>query len=877
MKNNRNHSCTKKVIDTSLYDGPSKSQVYDSFKELYTDLIADLGIHLKRVNLDLIFLWISKFLDAFWKQSRSCRDGHEVKQFADLCKLRRNDVLRVVSDCITGKAPAFPGDYYVVSSHPIPMNELVYYPNSFTSVINYMKEVDAVLSFVELSQKPGFYVYLHKILFHLISSFDITEEDYDSKKEKIIQLLLLPVSLGQVYEHMNPTPEVMEEYGLDLLNQLRQEAKEPSLEFWSLFNEVVTDIRSPKRSENRYVHDIIDAMNDFQSYDRKKYEPGDFYLTAKAATSEITINQKRVKLNSLYSSIFEYDPLLGQPETTAFDNLIGYKSGYVNEFDLDQLKIYLRTIITMMITNPGKFKPRGIHIGCNSTQDRCKFLHRIFVRFLDFIDSCFMKNHYGGVMFLKKVTMPSYRIKYQNNVFVSDFSNATDTLNQEFQCKVIEVLFNKTYADFWRLVSKLPKTFRHPKDSSLEDYVQMTGQPQGLLASFDAFSLAHIFLICMLMKKFHMERVPLKETLAIVGDDSVISYPSEYELSDEYQISFYNFHSWLCEEVSLVKNDSKTGKSFFDSNKNYSHEVLDFAKISIQDGINMTPIPYGLAAGYMKRPGYTDIQLYLWLNSKGITYKQLMYKRIFKSFYNKPDQLMAVSSVMSSGEIQFLKGFEDNEIASSIDSTIRGVSHYAYYLNQLEHTFLADILSESQSECIESDEFLDKSLASLEKDFYAFRDLQQYIPKLPSYHKYNVMILKNMQLAEDIQCILDTRVLPEVASLLSILINDSYEPLFNEMMSFKAQIDECIKSDDPDIWQMFCYQDFSPFKDLSDPLKTFQVKSMKKVSSRTSILMKSSAKKAHSLFNSSSCLRESVNECMSNFLDTYFKLIGIEI
>jgi hypothetical protein len=94
--------------------------------------------------------------------------------------------------------------------------------------------------------------------------------------------------------------------------------------------------------------------------------------------------------------------------------------------------------------------------------------------------------------------------------------------------------------------------------------------------------------------------------------------------------TFYTFHSWFCEQVSIIKNDSKTGKSFFDEQGSYSHQVLDFAKISIQDGVFITPIPYGLASAYMNKPGFTDIQLYLWLSSKGVTYKELVYKRIFK-------------------------------------------------------------------------------------------------------------------------------------------------------------------------------------------------------------------------------------------------------
>jgi len=866
------------VNDTSLYDGPSKSQVYDSFTNLYSHLISDLDPFLNRTSITLISNWISKFLEGFWKQSKACQTGQEVKELADLCKERRNDLQSVISSFISGKAPAFPGDFYVVSDNPKKLESLSYYPNSFKALLSYIEELKEVMSFVELKHRPGFYVYLHKIVFHLISSFDISEEEYEQNKEKIIILLNLALSLGQVYEHMNPTPEVMEEYGIALLNQLRQESKEPSNDFWSLFEEVAKDINAPLTSNNRYVHDIIRARRKFLQKGIPKYHYSDYYLTAKASTSTVTVNGKRIKLNALYSSIVEDDPIKDNPKVQAFDNLIGYQSGYLDSYDLpDHISVELRNVITQMIPNPGKYKPRGIHVGCNSIQDRCKYIHHILADSLNTIDSCCMKQHFNGVKFLKKVTQPSYRIEHRNNVFVSDFSNATDTLNQQFQCKVLEVLYNKTFAEFWEFISTLPKTFRHPLDNHLEDYIQNTGQPQGLLGSFDAFSDAHIYLICMLMKKFNLTGIELSQVLAIVGDDSIVSYPCELELNEVDGYTFYTFHSWLCEQVSLIKNDSKTGKTFFDENGNYSHEVLDFAKISIQDGVFMTPIPYGLASAYMNKPGYTDIQLYLWLSSKGVVYKELLYRRVLRAFHNKPHQLMAVSSVMSSGEIPFLDGFQDKQLFNSIDSTIRGVSLYTFYLQQLEHTFLSSILSENRKDVLNTPNFLDKSLDSLEEDFYNFNsNFSNIIRILPINHKYNTMITKNMEIAQDISDLLELgKDREDLSMLLGVLITDDYYQLFKSAIGFHDEIIKAIKEDDQDIWQMFCHQDFSIFKDLSDPLKNFQVKSMKKVSSNATIFMKSAARKTHSIISQSSCLEDCYQDCVSNFIDTFIQVANI--
>jgi hypothetical protein len=877
MKKSKNRNLHQKVDDTSLYDGPSKEQVYNSFVELYTDFLSDLGSIASRTSISLISGWTLKFLNGFWKQSKACKDGFEVRDLADRCKARRNDLISVVSDLISGKAVIFPGDFYVLEKEPKKIPSLSYYPNSFKAVINYMEEVQEILSFVELKESPGFYVYLHKIVFHLISSLDVSEEEYEIVKEKVIQLLLLPVSLGQVYEHMNPSPEVMEEYGLDLLNQLRQESTEPSEIFWQLFEAVAKDLDRPKTRNNRYVHDIIDARRKFRR-SNPKFKDCDYYLTAKSSTSSITVNGKREYYNSLFSSIVETDPFKDHPAVVEFDNLYGYQSGYLEAYEIpSHIHNDERSVITQMIPNPGKFKPRGVHKGKNSLQDRCKFCHRTFADFSNELECNCMKQHFNGVKFLKKVTDPSYRMNNRNNVFVSDFSNATDTLNQSFQCEVIKVLFNETLSNFWKFTSQLPKSFLHPIDGQLEDYTQMTGQPQGLLASFDAFSLAHIYLICMLMKAFNLESTSLSETLAIVGDDSVVSYPCELELEVEGEYTFYQFHSWLCKEASLIKNDAKTGRSFFDHHGNYSHEVLDFAKISIQDGVFMTPVPYGLASAYSKKPGFTDLQLIFWLNSKGLTYKELAYKRLLKVYCKTPFQLMAATSVLSSGDIPFFKGFEDDEIFSSIDSTISGVARYTFYLNQLEHTFLGSIFSENQKDLLASENFLDKSLAQIEKDFYQFQGtIKEVIPLLKSNHKYNIMLTKNMNLAADMQDVLEGKIDRDTLVLyLGVLINEDYSTLFKSIIQYNDQIVNCINENDKDIWQMFCHQEFADFKDLCNPLKSFQIKSMKKVSSNSTILLKSCSRKASNIIRKSSVLEDLANCSISEFSDTLFRVIGL--
>jgi hypothetical protein len=238
---------------------------------------------------------------------------------------------------------------------------------------------------------------------------------------------------------------------------------------------------------------------------------------------------------------------------------------------------------------------------------------------------------------------------------------------------------------------------------------------------------------------------------------------------------------------------------------------------------------------------------------------------------------MAVSSVMSSGEVPFLENFQDEELFNSIDSTIRGVSLYTFYLSQLEHTFLSSILSENRKNELNSPNFLEKALDSLEEDFYKFdSNLSDLIRILPENHKYNLMIIRNMQIARDISDLLELgEDREDLSILLGVLITDEYHQLFRSALNFHDEIKKALDNDQQDIWQMFCYQDFSIFKELSDPLKNFQVKSMKKVSSNSTIFMKSSALKTHSIIQQSSYLRDCYLDCVSAFTDTFIKVANI--
>jgi hypothetical protein len=481
--------------DPYNYEGVKPVEATKAYMTLIADLIVVAGLKVPDNELSRLEKNISKFISAFFDTLFEQKTGEQVEQFATICKERQKDLLKVSNFIITNNLKEAFDAMFIVSGSPdnpfctrlLDANKR-YVSDTLNQIMVYFVEEDLLLADVTISKRPRFYIYLYKVLFHILEIVSSYKDD-SLDQQAVEALLLLPSSIGQLYEKLNPTDDIMDRYAKDLLDTLQQPSTGPSEAFWEIFEEVQKDLdfgKSNPRKAKPYIKEFVKACN---SLKWSKFDSHQYYSTLKSSTYSIEIEEqygkkKSYKFPSFVSSLFEPDEAKGLEEVQEFDNFINYNSGYLSRaeslikfgFDVTGYRA-----ITKMIWNPSKYKPRAIHLCCQADQDRLGNIHNNLSKFLDSLKSDAKEDHYNkGVKFLMKVTDPHFRSVNRNSVFVSDFSNATDTLDQSFQNRCLGLIAPPPVVKYWESISKMPKVFIL-KNGKKIFYTQESGQPQGSL------------------------------------------------------------------------------------------------------------------------------------------------------------------------------------------------------------------------------------------------------------------------------------------------------------------------------------------------------------------------------------------------------------
>jgi hypothetical protein len=334
----------------------------------------------------------------------------------------------------------------------------------------------------------------------------------------------------------------------------------------------------------------------------------------------------------------------------------------------------------------------------------------------------------------------------------------------------------------------------------------------------------------MMMKMCGYENISASDFYRILGDDSVISYPSQDEDQSPYKV-----HSYLCDEVSLIKNDAKTGKSFYSLEQDdYSIEILDFAKVSVSEGKFLTPVPSGLAQKYGST--FEDrLALVLWYNDHGVTFKKWAYKLLLTKFGKDPIGLFHALSVFSSGEIPYLSNFKDDYIFESIDSSVSGISLYSYGYSELQNSVIGYFVSDEDKAVICRKNY---SFEKLWEGMIKMPILNSWSNQLSEEHKFNVLMLEARDKISEISDLFDIGD-PELVTCIGALLtrNNILEDLRYTLsrVSSMRQV-----SNDEEFWlnaTHFSYKETFCQKDI---LGSLEVRSLRlKESNRAHFLRKS--------------------------------------
>jgi hypothetical protein len=350
---------------------------------------------------------------------------------------------------------------------------------------------------------------------------------------------------------------------------------------------------------------------------------------------------------------------------------------------------------------------------------------------------------------------PTQRI----GIYGYDFSNATDTLDQHFQWEILNFIFGPEVANFWDKVSKLPKFIQH-EDGHYERYVQLSGQPQGGLSSFNSFSLAHHFIFLMDMKVLGFEDVNAVDFYWLLGDDS-------HNNSVFPEIDFYDpdiiesldggvtnkayshiekVHFMHCQEIAgLVINYDKSTSIHYDSDE----AKIDFAKVTYCNGRFFSPIPFRLAMKYCLSLS-DKFAVAIWRGErndpKAVPFMDLVLKHA-----NNP----LIDCIVKCGEINFLAPFYDKQLSFNIAWLAR--LRYANLVSHLNMSLACLTLSDHERDWASSDSFSDalallfqfrvrrgKKLVKVNIDY-------DYIASIDTDHKILQVIERNEQVLESLK------------------------------------------------------------------------------------------------------------------------------
>jgi hypothetical protein len=721
------------------YKGSDLQTVLNSILELFTDDARALGLsQLLETHLWInIQKWVKQYLDLTGQNINKVKTSKQAADLADRMKDDDKTVQNLIKSIFTEVSmdPTFVGE----------LTNLVYSPDGCvgyslcSSCPYYLKSSICIVadrSFDggwESNQTIAFSGKLHlssSILMAkvMINIFHYAVMQEGNLGESLMKFKVLMEDLQLImgaYKSMNPTGEIIRQQEENLLNILTSKRidieEEEEAYMLDLLDSVFEDVKSSNKS---YVRDMQKCMSTIRAEMSKGYTEDDYYISMKA-TSQIREGEKGRK--SILNSVLERDTYVSEPAVIAFDNFVGYKSHYLKETDtLD------RPIKTIMIQNPGKFKMRGIHISENAIQDRCNYIHRCIKRGLSVLKSDCSQNQQEGREFAQRLTL-QWSVEEEPErigIYCLDFSNATDTMDQELQCRVLEFLMGPEVSNYWRFLSQSKKTFVF-NDGTSVDYLQLTGQPQGLLGSFDAFSIAHHFMMLMVMKMCNFEDRRPEEFYRVLGDDSIINtIEPEFDLELD-EISVLDSYKRVCSFANFLVNDDKGVYTHYNSLK----ALASFAKVDYLNGVNFSPTPYRLATLYLsnklEQTEHGHLAVAIWRTQVGYFNYEKFLEQSMSHF---PDGKWIVRTLYSGYATSVSPRFTNR---FNLTDSQRARTNYSLVISILDSTMSSIFMGD-----------LELSFKNPKKPRRSFEDLFKLLPEkeleeIPMDHKIFSVLEKN--------------------------------------------------------------------------------------------------------------------------------------
>lgn len=714
------------------YDGVGYCELMNSAKEVIGWISqSKSSIELKQLAKEVL-LYTDKFATAFFRIKDNLKAYH-LGSFVDACKSRSDDLMNLLSTL--SKQGEEVTIVVVTSNNEIQVSSLRYLRSKVDIYTLSEVDEDDIQNVYTIHSDPKFYSHLMvgmlKVMQRANHLRNVNKQEFDY----CMRLSLLLVSFSRIYLEFRSNIELWDAQEEKIFVELQREHQlDTSSHVYTVFQAVVADIKEGKLP---YIQEMRRAIDSQQELLNSPFSEKDYYYSGRSTPSSVKGWTKQV---SLVSSAWEVDPFVGHP--------IDEEIGYVSRYNKNAPKGYSDPGIATLAINQHKLKARIIHLASNPIQDRCNYLRRRLASILKNNPCDCTVDQFAGVSFALKVTSPLYREKNKYpGVLCLDFSNATDLLDQQFQCECLELIFNKPIVQFWKDISKLPKEFRFRKGFR-KLYKQLTGQPQGILGSFDSFALAHHLIMLMVMRMCGLTKTPSREFYRILGDDSIIN-TVKYDPDGVVLESYMEVCSWANLDINV-------GKSHITRSED-KIALAEFAKVTVLDGEIMSPPPIRILSRVESgTTNYYSFTTAIWMLEHGFDMPDILQQLLRKWFGYDSETLLASEVLMFGGIIpQFAKFHQPGRFSDEQRSKLA----LCYLVTKIKGTIAENLLSDKQRE--------DLSLVG-----YKLTDaIESVIPTNPDFvldqiedleHKLLIAINKNLLLEDSIKSILglsDTRLL----------------------------------------------------------------------------------------------------------------------
>lgn len=607
--------------------------------------------------------------------------------WVNACKERHKELFQVFSIIAQEKEETIIG-LITKNGRGFDLNELKYAPKSY-KIAKIEEETGEIVDVFISHKEPKIFAPLFVAMFKVALACHETKESEPYLFDELKQLAFSLFERGGLYNETNPDDKEwrrQEDESIKIVTNkpTRKERRWVMNAFNSVVKDIKEGVKKLKSSRGRaelkpYISEICNALYTTEKFCHSPYSEEDYYLSMAADAAIVKELRKYHISASLIKSAFEGDPLAG----CEFDKHVGYVSHY-NKVEVNQPWVAAR-----QIPNPGKNKTRPVYFALAAIQDRCAYIHRRLAAVLARIPSDCTKHQENGILFTLKISDPEFR---ENNrwpsVLAFDWSNATDKLWSWFQEQCLSLVFDKEVVNLWHQVSTCEKEFRH-KDGSITRYIQVNGQPQGLLGSFEGFAFAHHIIMLMVMKLNHLERFKGSEFYRVLGDDSIIC-----SIIPDKRNRVGAFYRAVCDWCNVPINLVKSTQILWDN----PVALVEFAKVYAFNGEYFSPIPERLA----NRIGTANEDYYafagsIWGFRHGMN-NQPMIRNLIDKYYPDPIDNNLAKIIFFSGIIPSYTdiGFELDISLGETDEAYKVA--LCYWFVKIQSTFAMSIMSDKSKE-----------------------------------------------------------------------------------------------------------------------------------------------------------------------------------